>query len=92
MQELFPKYANPYNRCWQTANVRTVGYGTETLLFQGQKTWCLLPESLKISKTLPEFTKRPKAGFLKVAHADSVKLLLADWVSFNPHFLLLLLI
>ena len=41
MQELFPKYANPYNlrnnRCWQTANVRTVGYGTETLLFQGQK-------------------------------------------------------
>ena len=41
MQELFPNYANPYNqrnnRCWQTANVRTVSYGTETLSFQGQR-------------------------------------------------------
>ena len=59
MQELFLTYANPYNlrnnRCWQTANVRTVDYGTETLLFQGQKTWCLLPESLKTAKALTEF-------------------------------------
>ena len=96
MQELFPKYANPYNlrnnRCWQAANVRTVGYGIETLLFQGQKTWCLLPESLKTAKTLTEFKKRSKAGFLPVAHADSVKLLLADWVSFNPHFFIFFII
>ena len=37
IQELFPSYENEYNlrsqRCWQTANVRTVGFGTETLLY-----------------------------------------------------------
>ena len=31
LQELFPRYENPYNlrnnRCWQTSNVRTVGRG-----------------------------------------------------------------
>ena len=41
IQELFPSYENEYNlrsqRCWQTANVRTVGFGTETLLYRGQK-------------------------------------------------------
>ena len=64
MQELFPNYANPYNlrnnRCWQTANVRTVSYGTETLSFQGQKTWCLLPESIKTAKNITEFKKKIK--------------------------------
>ena len=51
IQELFPRYDNSYNlrnnRCWKTSNVRTVGFGTETLLFRGQKTWQLLPESIK---------------------------------------------
>ena len=39
-QELFPVYDNSYNlrnnRCWQISNVRTVGFGTETLLIRGQ--------------------------------------------------------
>ena len=43
IQELFLVYDNPHNlrnnRCWQTSNVRTVGFGTETLLFRGQETW-----------------------------------------------------
>ena len=40
-QEIFPTRENSYNlrnnRCWQTINVRTEGFGTETLLFRGQK-------------------------------------------------------
>ena len=64
VQELFPIYENPYNlrneRCWQTSNVRTVGFGTETLLFRGQKTWQLLPESIKHSNTLLEFKTKVK--------------------------------
>ena len=42
IQELFPTYENKYNfrnqRCWKTYNVRTVGFGTETILYRGQKT------------------------------------------------------
>ena len=38
----FPSYENSYNlrnnRCWQPINVRTEGYGTETLLFRGENT------------------------------------------------------
>ena len=63
-QELFPRYENPYNlrnnRCWQTSNVRTVGFGTETLLFRGRKTWELLPESIQNSETLSQFKVRVK--------------------------------
>ena len=33
---LFPTHENPYNlrnnRCWQTINVRTEGFGTETVI------------------------------------------------------------
>ena len=65
MQDLFPTYENPYNlrnnRCWQTSNVRTVGYGTETLLFRGQKTWQLLPASIQNSQSLPEFKIKIKS-------------------------------
>ena len=64
VQELSPIYENPYNlrneRCWQTSNVRTVGFGTETLLFRGQKTWQLLPDSIKHSNTLLEFKTKVK--------------------------------
>ena len=64
MKELFPIYENKYNlrsnRCWQTHNVKTVGFGTETLLFRGQKTWPLLPKSIINSKTLVEFKNKIK--------------------------------
>ena len=53
IQELFPTYENKYNlrnqRCWKTYNVRTVGFGTETISYRGQKTWQLLPDSIKDS-------------------------------------------
>ena len=53
IQELFPRYENLHNlrnqRFWQTENVRTVGFGTETVLYRGKKTWQLLPEEIKKS-------------------------------------------
>ena len=40
-----PTYESIYNlrsqRCWQSSNVRTVNFGTETLLHRGQKSWQL---------------------------------------------------
>ena len=65
IQELFPKYENLYNlrnkRFWQTENIRTVGFGTETILYRGKKTWQLLPEEIKNSATLIEFKAKVKA-------------------------------
>ena len=56
IQELFPTYENTYNlrsqRCWKSYNVRTVGFGTETFTYRGQKTWHLLPDSIRNSQTL----------------------------------------
>ena len=64
LQELFPLHDNIYNlrneRCWQTFNVRTVAYGTETLLYRGRETWQLLPEELKNSTSLPDFRRKIK--------------------------------
>ena len=51
VQELFPRYENEHNLrnqwVWQTLNVRMVGYGTETVLYRGEKTWELHPENIK---------------------------------------------
>ena len=62
MQELFPYYDNIYNlrkdKCWEVGNVRTVGFGTETLLFRGLKTWELLPDIIKNSISLPNFKNK----------------------------------
>ena len=64
IQELFPKYENLHNlrnqRFWQTENVRTVGFGTETVLYRGKKTWQLLPEEIKKSTTLIGFKQKIK--------------------------------
>ena len=64
VQELFPEYENIHNlrnqRSWQTYKVRTSAYDTETLLYRGRKTWNMLPESIKLSKTLPEFRNKIK--------------------------------
>ena len=63
IQELFPIYDNIYNlrsqRCWQS-HVRTVGFGTESFTYRGQKTWHLLPESIRKSETLIEFKAKIK--------------------------------
>ena len=62
VQELFPVHENHYDlrnkSSWETSNVRTTCYGTETLLFRGQKTWQLLPTSIKDSKSLSEFKNK----------------------------------
>ena len=64
IQELFPTYENTYNlrsqRCWKSYNVRTVGFGTETFTYRGQKTWHLLPDSIRNSQTLKEFKVKIK--------------------------------
>ena len=64
IQNLFPIYENVFNlrseRCWKSSNVRTVGFGTETLVYRGHKTWQLLPDSIRNSNTLPEFTMKIK--------------------------------
>ena len=64
VQELFPNYENIHDlrsaKCWETSNVRTVGFGTETLLYRGQKTWLLLPDSIKNSNSLQEFKNKIK--------------------------------
>ena len=64
LPELFPTYENKYNlksqRCWQSSNVRTVNFGIEALLYRGQKTWQLLPGSIKNSNSLNEFKAKIK--------------------------------
>ena len=64
MQELFPNYDNIHNlrneKCWEISNVRTVGFGTETLLFRGLKTWNLLPDIIKNSHSLLDFKSKIK--------------------------------
>ena len=62
MIELFPLNKNTYDlrnkRCWETSNVRTVSYGTETLLFRGQKIWQIIPDTIRDSISLSEFKQK----------------------------------
>ena len=56
MQELFTEKDNKYDlrnkKSWETYNVRTVGYGTETIRYRGPKTWELVPIETKESTSL----------------------------------------
>ena len=62
MQDLFVDDANPYDlrekRCWETTNIRTVSYGTETIRYRGPKTWDLVPSHIKEAKSLSEFKSK----------------------------------
>ena len=64
VQELFPNYENIHNlrneKSWESTNIRTVGFGTETFLYRGQLTWHLLPDSIKNSNSLNEFKNKIK--------------------------------
>ena len=56
----FPRYDNVFyfinQRCyWQSSNIRTVGYGIDTLAYIGKKTWQFLPDFIRNSNTLSEF-------------------------------------
>ena len=62
MKTIFPDRSMPYNLRniipFQSTNVSTVSYGTETLSFRGPETWALVPDGIKHSKTLAEFKAR----------------------------------
>ena len=64
MQALFTEKVNQYDlrnkRSWETDNVRTVIYGTETIRNMGPKTWDLVPIEIKESNSLLEFKQRIK--------------------------------
>ena len=64
LQELFNQHDSPYNlrkkKLWETGNVRTVHYGTETFSYLGPKIWDLLPNKIKESTTLYEFKQKIK--------------------------------
>ena len=59
MQELFTEKIHQYDlrnkRTWESYNLRTVKYGTETVRYMGPKTWKLVPNDIKESKSLTEF-------------------------------------
>ena len=64
MRSFFPERSMPYNLRnnipFQSTNVSTVTYGTETLSFRGPKTWALVPEGIKLPNTLAEFKAKIK--------------------------------
>ena len=56
----FIQKQNTYNlrnkQPWEIRPVKSVYNGTETLSFRGPKTWDSLPNNIKKSKSLQEFT------------------------------------
>ena len=64
VQELFKKRDDIHNlrqeRCWEVPRVQTVNYGIETLRYRGIKTWDLIPDDIKSSKSLPIFKQKIK--------------------------------
>ena len=59
MNHIFEERHTSYglrNECtWASSNIRTVHNGTETISFPGPKTWQLLPDDIKESKSLYDF-------------------------------------
>ena len=64
MKNIFSDSTNPYDLRnapdFNTSNIRTVYNGTETLSFRGPIIWSLIPEEIKISKSLSEFKNKIK--------------------------------
>ena len=64
MRTILPGQSIPYDlrkkNIFKSSNVHTVFYGTETISFRGPKTWELVPEDIKCSKTLAEFKNKIK--------------------------------
>ena len=58
------KLKGDYKYCskmpFETNNVRTVTYGTETISFLGPKIWSLIPNDIKNANTLNEFKSKIK--------------------------------
>ena len=59
VNEIFKDCINHYdlrkNRLWETCKVKSVYFGTETIRYRGPKTWDILPQNIKDSKTLTKF-------------------------------------
>ena len=64
MKSVFPDSNNSYDLRnkpeFNTSNIRTVYYGTETITFRGPKTWSMVPENIKGAKSLSEFKAKIK--------------------------------
>ena len=64
MKEVFPirdaKYNFRKDIAFNTRNIRSVIYGTESLTHLGPKIWALIPDIIKDSKTLPIFKSKIK--------------------------------
>ena len=64
MQELFTEKNNKHDlrnkRSWESYNVRTVSYGTETIRYRGPKIWEIVPIEVKESTTLAGFKAKIK--------------------------------
>ena len=59
MKEIFRDSINPYNLHrnpeFKNSNIHSVSNGSETISFRGPKTWALVPDYIKNSKSLTEF-------------------------------------
>ena len=65
LNDLFP-IKNNYRRLrsnnnFETSNVKSVYFGTETLSFRGPKTWSLVPNDIRNASSLNEFKRRIKS-------------------------------
>ena len=62
MKAILAEFSNPYNlrsgNPFQTYNVRIVYNGTQTISFRGPKTWGMVPNHIRISKSLKEFKSK----------------------------------
>ena len=70
MQTLFKSRDISYNlrthREFQTENIRTSMYGSETFSYRGPKTWDLVPEDIKESTNLTMLKNRRKKRWTTV--------------------------
>ena len=82
MNSIFPQSKNPYmlrnESLFQTNNVRTVHYGTETLTFRGPKTWALIPQDIRNATNLDEFKAKIKHWRPKGCTCRICKIFIAD--------------
>ena len=64
VKEIFPTSELPYElrkeKLWESTNIRTTLYGTETILYRGPDIWKKVPDRIKISSSLAIFKKRIK--------------------------------
>ena len=64
MNLIFPQSNNPYifrnESYFETNNIRTVYYGSETLKFRGPKIWVLIPHDIRNSTNLNQFKAKIK--------------------------------